>query len=60
MTRRSWLLGALAASLAGGAPRAGHPRLDAIRAKGRQAGMEGFDESESPHYLAIGDAPKPE
>ena len=58
MTRRSWLLGALAASLAGAAPRAGHPRLDAIRAKGRQAGMEGFDESESPHYLAIGDAPK--
>ncbi len=58
ISRRSWLLGSLAATFAGAGPRAGNARLDAIKAKGRQAGMEGFDESESPHYLAVGDAPR--
>ncbi len=56
-TRRSWLLGSLAVAVLGASP-PDHPELDGIRAKGKQAGMEGFDESESDHYLAIGDAPK--
>jgi hypothetical protein len=57
ISRRSWLMGALAVS-ALGAWRPDHPELDKIRAKGRQAGMEGFDESESTHYLGIGDSPR--
>ena len=58
ITRRSWLFGALAASALGPAPLQGDARLEAIKAQGRKAGMEGFDESESAHYRAIGDAPK--
>ncbi len=55
ISRRSWLLGTLAFT-AIGASKPDHPELDKIRARGREAGMEGFDESESAHYLAIGDA----
>jgi hypothetical protein len=58
ISRRKWLLGALAMGALGAGPRAGNPRLEAIRAKGRKAAMEGFDESETTHYLGIGDAPK--
>jgi hypothetical protein len=57
LTRRSWLIGGLAlVSL--GAARLDHPELDKIRARGKKAGMEGFDETDSTHYLGIGDAPQ--
>ncbi len=55
LTRRSWLLGTLAFT-AFGAADPDHPELDPIRTRGKQAGMEPFDESESAHFLAIGDA----
>ena len=58
ISRRSWLLGTLAVSALGAAPGEGNPQLEAIRERGRKARMEGFDESESAHYLGIGDAPK--
>lgn len=58
ITRRSWLLGALASTAFGVAPLQGNPKLEAIRARGKKAGMEGFDDSESARYRAIGDAPK--
>jgi hypothetical protein len=57
MSRRAWLLGSLALSALGAAPLQGNPRLDAIRARGRKTGMEGFDESETTNYVGIGDAP---
>jgi Protein of unknown function (DUF1570) len=57
ISRRSWLLGTLAFS-ALGASRPDHPELDKIRAKGRAEGMEGFDESETDHYVGIGDGRK--
>jgi hypothetical protein len=57
ISRRSWLVGTLAFAALGDAGE-DHPELAKIRAKGREAGMEGFDESESTHYLAIGDSPQ--
>jgi hypothetical protein len=58
ISRRSWLVGTLAASALGAVPPQKNPRLEAIRAQGRKAEMEGFDESESAHYVGIGDARK--
>ena len=58
ISRRSWLFGALASTAFGASPPKGNPQLEAIRSRGRKAGMEGFDESESANYRAIGDAPK--
>ena len=58
ISRRSWLLGVLASSAFGAAPFQENPKLEAIRARGRKAGMEGFDESESTNYRGIGDAQK--
>ena len=58
ISRRTLLLGALASSAFGAAPFQGNPKLEAIQARGRQAGMEGFDESESKTYVGIGDAAK--
>jgi hypothetical protein len=58
ISRRAWLLGTLASSAFGAAPFQGNPKLEAIRARGRKAGMEGFDESETTNFVGIGDAPK--
>jgi Protein of unknown function (DUF1570) len=55
ISRRSWLLGTLAL-VAAGPP--DDPRVAAIRAKGRKAAMQGFDESETTHFVGIGDAAK--
>jgi hypothetical protein len=57
ISRRRWLLGSLAIAALGASRPDDHPELDKIRARGREAGMEGFDDSESEHFLAIGDAP---
>jgi hypothetical protein len=57
-SRRQWMLGTLALGSLGAASPADDPRLATIRARGRKAAMEGFDESEKGHYLGIGDAPK--
>ena len=54
ISRRSWLLGTMAL-VAAGPP--DDPRIAAIRARGRKAAMQGFDESESAHYVGIGDTP---
>ena len=58
ISRRRWLAGAAAFGAFGASPPfADRPALEAIRARGRKAAMEGFDESETDHYVAIGDAP---
>jgi Protein of unknown function (DUF1570) len=58
ISRRNWLLGTLALSALGAGPQQEKAALDEIRAKGKKAGMEGFDESESAHYVGIGDSSK--
>ena len=58
ISRRSWLAGSLAFAVLGAGPQQEKAALDEIRAKGRKAGMEGFDESETAHFLGIGDAPE--
>jgi hypothetical protein len=58
ISRRHWIFGALVVGALGRTARADDPRVAVIRARGRKAEMEGFDESETAHYLAIGDAPK--
>ena len=55
MTRRHWIGGALAIGALGAGPEA-DPRIEAIRARAKKAEMQPFDESETAHYLAIGDA----
>ena len=52
------MIGLLATAASGAGPRVDDPRLAAIRAKGRKAEMQGFDESVSEHFAAIGDAPR--
>jgi hypothetical protein len=55
ITRRHWLLGTLAVGALGGTARADDPRIVEIRARARKADMQGFDEAESTHFVAIGD-----
>ena len=59
ISRRAWLAGTLAAGVshAGTQARGDDSRIAAIRATARKAGMQPFDESETAHYVAIGDAP---
>ena len=58
ISRRHWLFGTLAIGVLGSSARADDPRVAAIRARGRKAEMQGFDESETTHYVGIGDASK--
>lgn len=57
-TRRTWLraLGATALLARAGVGAAGDDAVERIRAKGRDARMQPFDESESARYVAVGDA----
>jgi len=55
ISRRQWLFSALALASMGADDPAQDPRLAAIRARARKAEMQGFDESMSAHYVAIGD-----
>ena len=54
--RRAWMLATAGGLLLPRISRGGDSTIDAIKAKGRKAGMQGFDESESANYRAIGDA----
>jgi Protein of unknown function (DUF1570) len=57
VSRRSWIFGTLAGLTIGPRlARGDDAAIEAIRARGRKAGMEGFDESETTHYRGIGDA----
>ena len=56
--RRDWLLGTLAIGALGHSARADDARLADVRSRARKAEMQGFDESESAHFVAIGDASK--
>jgi hypothetical protein len=56
ISRRHWLFGTLALAALGADDPPKDPRIEAIRAKGRKREMQGFDESASTHYVAVGDA----
>lgn len=58
ISRRSWLLGSFALAALGAGQDPKNPAIEAIRARGKMVGMEGFDESETKSYLGIGDARK--
>jgi hypothetical protein len=58
ISRRHWLFGTLAVGVLGSSSRADDPRVAAIRARGRKAEMQGFDETETTHFVGVGDASK--
>ena len=59
VSRRSWLLGSLGFVALGTGEDPKNPAIEKIRARGKMAGMEGFDESETASYRGIGDARQP-
>ncbi len=58
ISRRHWLMGTLAFGALGAGPPLDDPRIAEIRARARKAEMQGFDESESTHFIGIGDTSK--
>jgi hypothetical protein len=56
--RRSWLLSALAGWASASVKAEGNDVLDAIRTRGRNAGLAAFGINESDHFSVIGDAPE--
>ena len=56
-SRRSWLLGTIGGLVFSGRNAGADDALGSIQARARAAGMDRFDESESPGFRGIGDAP---
>jgi hypothetical protein len=55
-SRRQWLMASLACGALGASPRRDDPKLALIRDQATKAAMPAFEESETAHYVGIGDA----
>ena len=55
-SRRRWLIASLAYGALGASPSRDDPRLASIRDRAKKAEMPVFDETQTTHYLGIGDA----